>query len=89
MLAMLKCWRESRMVEDGKVLHHDFTLVFRPVELEGKGMKVSGNSFRVVLSPEQIPGELEPGTLYEVHEEFYMRRTRRFTGISPVALTVK
>lgn len=74
-LAMLKCWRESRIAEDGKLLCHDFTLVFRPVELKGKGVKASGKSFRVVLSPEQVPDELEPGTLYEVYEEVYMMST--------------
>lgn len=89
MLARLKSWRRVERYEDGKMISQEYFLKFRPVELEGEGMKARGKLLRVVLSPEEVPDNLEPGTLYEIHEEFYMRQTRRFTGISPVGLIVK
>lgn len=89
MLARLKSWRSVEGYENGQLISHEYFLKFRPVGLVGKDVKDSGRLVRVVLSPEEVPDELEIGTLYEIHEEFYMRQTRRFTGISPVGPIVK
>ena len=84
MLVRLVSWQREERYEDGQLIRCEYFLKFRPIEERGDEKIVRGRLLRIVLPPEGIPDNLEPGALYELHKEFYMKRECRFIGISPV-----